>query len=297
MASNRATLKRYLLVLETVQQKQNCTKSDILRTLENNDFKPSVRTFRRILEELRDEFGIEIICDRKTNTYHIDPANHSNIDVVLRFLYISEHADFVISTLRDYKSISKQILLSKNYNPQGFEYLPRIIEAIRDKIQTSIKHQKHGAAESKEYILEPYYIKEYLNVWYLIAYIPTINDFRTFGIDRIVEIKLLTNKFTKLKDDSLPYFDNAVGVNFGEYSSIPEDVVFQTSEKAASYIRAKPIHHSQVEMDENTFKIFVIPNYELQQQLLAHGKHLTVIQPASLKEDIKKTLQEALLNY
>ena len=51
--------------------------------------------------------------------------------------------------------------------------------------------------------------------------------------------------------------------------------------------------------DEIEFRISiqVIPNYELEEQILKHGERVEVIEPQWLKEDIKSRLLKALDHY
>lgn len=79
-------------------------------------------------------------------------------------------------------------------------------------------------------------------------------------------------------------------------------IVFRVEEKQAPYIRTKPLHQSQQEVgvdDEDgvLFSIDVIPNHELERDLLAFGDGLTVISPEKLRKQLRNVIRKSLKNY
>ena len=81
-----------------------------------------------------------------------------------------------------------------------------------------------------------------------------------------------------------------------------EQVVFSATPHEVPYIRTKPIHHSQKEIDSLSdgsilFSIDVIPNRELERDLLAFGDGITVLSPQNLVERLQARLQIAVDNY
>ncbi|MDB9152573.1 WYL domain-containing protein [Parabacteroides distasonis] len=67
------------------------------------------------------------------------------------------------------------------------------------------------------------------------------------------------------------------------------------------YIRSVPLHPSQEEVETtNDYTIFrydLRPSYDLMQYLLWHRENLEVLQPASLREEMRKLLQKMLERY
>ena len=79
----------------------------------------------------------------------------------------------------------------------------------------------------------------------------------------------------------------------------PQKVVFRASPKEAPYIRTKPLHRSQMVIEEDmdgytTFQLEVIVNPELERDLLAYGCGITVLSPQSLVESIRRHHKAAL---
>ncbi|HEU4497539.1 MAG TPA: WYL domain-containing protein, partial [Flavobacterium sp.] len=70
----------------------------------------------------------------------------------------------------------------------------------------------------------------------------------------------------------------------------------------APYVLTKPLHHTQKLIQENEDKSIVVdlcvaPNYELERLLLGFGCGMEVLKPESLRNRIKKILQQALDKY
>ncbi len=96
------------------------------------------------------------------------------------------------------------------------------------------------------------------------------------------------------------YFKDIVGVTRGDEE--PVHIVFRVEEKQAPYVRTKPLHQSQQEFgvdDENgvLFSIDVIPNRELERDLLAFGDGLTVISPEKLRKQLRDIIRKSLKHY
>lgn len=72
--SFQGKLKQHLLVVESLQNHPNHTAKSLIALLDEEGFKISPRTFQRNLESLRDEFGVEVVCNKSFNTYSIDVA-------------------------------------------------------------------------------------------------------------------------------------------------------------------------------------------------------------------------------
>jgi predicted DNA-binding transcriptional regulator YafY len=77
--------------------------------------------------------------------------------------------------------------------------------------------------------------------------------------------------------------------------SEPQRVVFWASPLHAPYIKTKPIHGSQQIVEEvkggTHFSIDVVPNFELERELIGFGEGLKVLSPNSLVRQIKKRIK------
>ncbi|HMR81708.1 MAG TPA: WYL domain-containing protein [Niabella sp.] len=96
------------------------------------------------------------------------------------------------------------------------------------------------------------------------------------------------------------YFKDIVGVtrNIGDS---PTEILFLANHVQAPYVRTKPIHHSQKTIEQRkegtVFSITVIPNFELERELIGFGEGLTVLSPASFVRSIKRKVCLLYANY
>ena len=90
------------------------------------------------------------------------------------------------------------------------------------------------------------------------------------------------------------YFDGSFGVNHSD-EQVPVRLVVKVYGSQADYVRALPIHESQREIETTEeytlFEYRVVPCYNLFQQLLWHRERLEVMEPASVREEMKSLVK------
>lgn len=179
---------------------------------------------------------------------------------------------------------------------RGSEHLPRIIEAIRNKMVLRLYYQPFY--EDKPYFTDvhPYLLKEYQSRWYLIG----LNDFkdriRTYALDRIHDIQSSDLAYRQNDLKAADYFRHSIGVISPE--GIPPKTLIAVQKTQARYLISQPWHESQnieeEDGDEVIFSFRVHPTYEFVSLLLSLGKDVRILEPASLKDRIKEELEEML---
>jgi len=294
--SFQGKLKQYLLITEGLNRKPNQTLSQLQEMLINDGFNISSRTIQRNIESLRVEFGVEIECNRSFYEYSINKELSVDIDFFLQFLHTAIHAQFVAENIKDFKNITNYIHFSDKADLKGLQLLQPLLESIKVKNVISFNHENYVTEEHKFFVMEPYMLKEYLNRWYVVGFVPAINEFRTIGVDRINDLKITGKKF-KRKQTINPksFFENTIGLVYSEYPI--QEVIIQASEQQAKYIRSQLLHSSQVELKNFQFKLTLTPNYELIQRILMLGSEVSVIEPEWLRSEIRGILEDSLKNY
>lgn len=62
------------------------------------------------------------------------------------------------------------------------------------------------------------------------------------------------------------------------------------------YFRSLPLHRSQKEEetteDYSVFSYYLVPTYELRQEILSHGANVEVVYPETLRAQIKEEIAE-----
>lgn len=335
MPANKDALVRYRVINKCLisKAKKYPTKEELQEACQEalglNNI--SLRTIEKDLEEMRynEELGFKapIEYSKKQKGYYYSDPNYSTDKIplkendlnALRFAAGILNQFSQISMLKDFSGTVSKILEAVNINRilseesqldfiefdkaehiPGGPMLEKIVNAIQAGNQIEFKYKKHGSAEIKTYSLEPYLLKQFKNIWYIIGREPDTAKIKTFGLDRILEVEELSKGFDITEDfDRDKYFRHAYGIT--SYHGEPEEVVLEVKRKAADYMKALPLHHSQEVLSENAhysqIKLVVYPTYDFQVQLLSYGNNLKVIKPESLKQNMISALQETLNLY
>ena len=73
-------------------------------------------------------------------------------------------------------------------------------------------------------------------------------------------------------------------------------VGYRVNSAKATHFRSLPLHRSQKEeetaKDYSIFSYYVVPTYELRQEILSHGANVEVVSPKALREQIKEEIAE-----
>ena len=94
-------------------------------------------------------------------------------------------------------------------------------------------------------------------------------------------------------------FEHSFGIIFDENK--PQKVVLEYSRFQANFIKALPLHHSQKTISEDkdfcVFELTIYPTYAFIMEILSLGEEVKVLQPQTLKDQIKAILIKSLKNY
>ena len=148
--------KSYIWLLEMLQSRGNLTLAELQslwrRSSVNDEGKElAPRTFANHVASIADIFGIDIECDRATNTYHIsNPDEIGGTDVRSWML----EALSVNSLLNEGAGMKDRIIFENV--PSSQKHLTTVIQAIRDGKVLEVTYQSYSKAEQEDLILEPY---------------------------------------------------------------------------------------------------------------------------------------------
>jgi len=181
----------------------------------------------------------------------------------------------------------------------GSQFLAPLINTIKDKKVIRLYYLPFY--EDKPYftLVHHYLLKEYKGRWYLIGLNETKREIRTYGLDRIWEMKETENEYIQKSFSSSDYFKNTVGVisPIGD----PPEIHIEVSSHQAKYLITQPIHESQyIEKEEGDYVIFsyrLHPTYEFKSIILGMGKDVRILKPEKLKKEIIHELNTAILGY
>jgi predicted DNA-binding transcriptional regulator YafY len=174
----------------------------------------------------------------------------------------------------------------------GSDKFTDLFDAIREKTTIEIAYQAYKHPAPKEYIVHPYLLKEYRNRWFLLGRDGESKRILTLGLDRIKKIKVSKQKF--IANDLFhpdTYFDKVIGVSM-DYNRLPEDIMLKVNPISVQHVESKPIHKDQeiVKKEKDgslIIKLNLMINYELKSTILGFGNGIEVLEPVSLRDEIK----------
>lgn len=325
MPVNRNALIRYRTIDKCLQNRRRkwtienliTACSEALYEYEGIDKDISMRTIRLDLNAMRsDKLGYNapiIVTDKKYYSYEDADYSIANIPLTTQDLGILQEVSHLLQQFKGFShfnEVSEMInkLEDKIYSEQnqqapvidfeknelltGIEWLDILYKAIINQTTIQLSYQSFKARQASGIIFYPYLLKEYRNRWFVLGMKKEGKEILTLALDRIAAIELQpVYKFITPKNfDSRTYFADIIGVtkNLGNR---PVKVRFKANRQQAPYISTKPIHPSQqVEeklSDGTIFSITVIPNFELERELLGFGNGLKVLSPESLVKRLK----------
>lgn len=223
-----------------------------------------------------------------------------------RGLPCNEWVDEVISNLEWRFNLKgrKEVVIGfeQNLFLKGLNWLPVVIEAASNHqvLQITYRNYKNSEQE-KVQIVHPWYVRQYNNRWFLLAYDDDHGYISNFALDRILDISTVENHTFKPNEgiDFEHYYDDVIGVTIPKDDVEKLKIVLQFSKNQFPYIASKPLHHSQTIIDEEKciLSIDVRPTYELSQLILSFGNDVEVLEPASYRDEIIKIITDSLKKY
>lgn len=293
----KLTEAEIILIDNVLSNPKKFTRKAYAEYLENKGLANSKNTITRHLQNIYLEIGLKLNFPRKRVCEIVEEETESDYIEKIQF-YKSLYFRYILQKSLTENSIQNQFIsfgfdtLNKN-----IELIQPILNSIIESKKIKIFYRKFQENNIKEYIVNPLFIKEYLNRWYVIGDTEIIKN-RVFALDRIENIEFLSNHFKKINANENKIFDHTIGVNF---SGNVEKVVLWISEEQYPYFETLPIHKTQKFIDKTasgfTISLEVCCNYELEQWILHYGNKIKVIEPQQLKERILFQLKETLKNY
>lgn len=334
MPSSKLAFFRFMLIDQMLRNKfkKYPSKEELLEACNEKFGVSSGSTIEKDLNAMRLEFDAPIAYNKKEKGYEYTDKNYkflslnlsednlvalSFVETILKdfkdlpiFAEFSDAVDKVLDgveitrTLKNnpLKTFHQCVQLDKVPYFKGSALLSKLIGLVSNNKVIEIAYKKFNADFSKQYVVHPYLLKEYRNMWYLLGYVEDYKEVRTFGIDRIenvYETNLAFLSSQKVGFDAENFYKHCIGVT--ALNEIPEKVVLHFTPAAANYVKTQPIHHTQtiVHDDEQgcTVTLNLVINFELRREIISYGSQVKVLQPENLVQQIKKELASSVKLY
>ena len=245
------------------------------------------RTFANHIKAISDIFGIEIVCDRRDNTYSI--VNEDDMDGSGIRSWMLDALS--LNSLLNESAGMKDRIFFENV-PSSHQFLTTVIQAIRDNRKLKVRYQGYRMDEERTFELEPYFIREFKRRWYLYGHKDYDKDYKPhmYALDRMLEVEILPDSF-KLPDglDAKTWFQSLYGIR--KYDDMkPQQVLLKVYGKQVRYFRSLPLHSSQEEVethrDHSIFAYNLATDFDFKQDILSFGDSIEVLEPQRLRSDI-----------
>ena len=189
------------------------------------------------------------------------------------------------------KNIEQTLHLSmKPYKEYGKfkEILNRVNDAAINRKSVEIVYYTMSRKKETRRRVDPYRIWFFNGTFYLIGLCHMRNEVRIFALDRIKMLHQTKETFEVPKDFSLEDF---MGPSFGVYQGEPVHIKVWFHADVAGYIKEKIWHESQQTHPQNDGSIIFEANVagtdEIRFWIMTWGSKAEVLEPASLREDIR----------
>lgn len=294
----RDLISRYIWIVDTITRYGRLSRKELTdlwrRSPVSDGEELPERTFYHYRRSIEENFHIDIKCD-PGGRYYIDQDTDERNKTLSNWL-LDSYA--VNNAMKETRGTAGRVAVEDV--PSAREFLPLLLEAISESRKLCFTYAGFNRSRAETDILfRPYFVKRYKQRWYMIGYKEQASDIRTYALDRVKEMKILTDTFEMPPEvNPSDFFEDLIGIT---YSKAPARTVkIQTTTTQAKYFRALPFHSSQCEYLHDTYSIFTFRlklNYELVHELLSYGDSIRVLEPKELKVMVVNELKNTLALY
>ncbi|MBR4730779.1 MAG: WYL domain-containing protein, partial [Prevotella sp.] len=183
MAKN--LLNKYVWLVETIYKAKQITYEDInLQWLDNemSEGKPlPLRTFHKWRIAIEEMFGLIIENEQGGKyRYYIQNADELKNGSMRSWLF---NTLTVSNLMMENVSIKDKVLFEEI--PDGEQYLPTILEALKKNIALEMTYQSFSRDEENTFEVEPLCLKAFKQRWYLVARSPYYDKVMIYALDRV----------------------------------------------------------------------------------------------------------------
>lgn len=297
MAKN--IINKYIWIVDTIQRYGRITReklNDLWVSSSLSDGNPmSRRTFYNYRQGIAEMFNIEIGNDATTYEYYIADNNGGQSSNLLNLLLDSASMS---GMLRDSHDVSHRIIVEDV--PSARINLPTVMQALKACNRITFSYRAYNRVNaSHDVVIEPYCVRLFKQLWYVIGYNLKDKKIKTYSLDRMSGVKINSETFTMPDDfDGNTYFNDCFGIMTSK--GVAKDITLRVSPNKAKYLRALPLHHSQHEEIHDQYSLFhyhLFLTNDFVAEILSNGAEIQVVSPPELRALVISHLQSALAQY
>jgi hypothetical protein len=288
MAKN--TVNKYVWLVDTIYKAKKISFEDINKQWLDNEMSEgkalSIRTFHKWRIAIEEMFGLVIENEQGGQyRYYIQNADELKNGSMRSWLF---NTLTVSNLMLDSVSIKDKVLFEEI--PDGEQYLPVILEALKKDLVLGMTYQSYWRDEANTFEVEPYCLKAFKQRWYLVARSPYYDKVMIYALDRVQWLGLTDKSFKYLKDfNAEDYFEDCFGIIADHNISI-EKVKLKVSAGQANYLRSLTLHQTQREIERtDEYSIFTVrlrPTFDFRQEILSQGSDIEVLEPKWFRDEV-----------
>ncbi len=231
-----------------------------------------------------------------------------------------ENTQLLLDTERESEDGNALIRSSLEQNLTNINLLPLFYKAITDHQVLQFSYQRFGQ-EPFELTFHPQFLKEYNGRWFVFGNAErirvnengrkTTETFNSYNVplDRIVgDVSMIDNiEYIPAEQGFYQqFFKDIIGVTHERGTKVETVVIRTKTEYQHGLLLTKPLHHSQKETlpfgkyedgEYGEVTLTIEPNRELRGRILQYGEGLEIMEPNTLRNQIKESLSLLLDQY
>jgi predicted DNA-binding transcriptional regulator YafY len=179
--------------------------------------------------------------------------------------------------------------------PVQGRHFERVSEALLQRRRLRLVYLSRSRGEVGERDVSPQRLVHYRNTWYLDAWCHRVDGLRRFAVDAIERAELLDER---AREVALRQVQAAMDAGYGVFTGgVRQCAVLRFAAQAAPWISREEWHPEQQgrALEDGSWELrlpYVDPT-ELVMDLLRQGEQVEVIEPASLRDEVRRRLNLA----
>ena len=278
MAKN--LLNKYVWLVDTIYKAKQITFEEINSRWLDNDMsegKPlALRTFHKWRVAIEEMFGLIIENEQSGRyRYYIQNADELKSGSMRSWLF---NTLTVSNLMMESASIKDRILFDEI--PDGEQYLPVILEALKKNQVLVMTYQSYWRDEANTFEVEPYCLKAFKQRWYLVCHNPYYDKMMIYALDRVHKLEPSGGTFTYPEDfNAADYFDDCFGIIADQSIDV----------------------ETQKEIERNDeYSIFTVrlrPTFDFRQEILSQGCDIEVLEPKWFRDEMAEIAKNMWNKY
>lgn len=284
-------LQKYTWLIETIRRAGKISLGELSdkweRAIENDEGAPLPRaTFNRWKDAVLDMFDIRIACQRTGGyLYYIENPEDISQDRLKKWMLDTFAVGNLVS---EHLSLRNHIMM--NEIPSGQVWLTTLLSAIKEKRVLKLTYRAFYEQQSSTILIAPYCVRLFENRWYVVAY-SISKGIRTYALDRFENLETTDEKFRLPSGFTASnFFSDYYGI-LTDNTIPPTSIVLRANGNHKHYMNSLPLHHSQRLIEDcgeyADFELYLAPTFDFVMKLLSMGAMIEVLEPLSLRKEMK----------